>query len=136
MGVMSQPPDIDSLGVIELKALVLELLAKVTEQERTIAALRDEILRLKGGPGRPNVKANVGPSGLDKATDEPRGHGKAGKSRRRGSHRDKLAITDERRLEAEEVPAGSRFKGYASYLVQDLPRPRSGDPAAGDALSA
>ena len=121
MGAMSQPPNIDLLGVIELKALVLELLAKVTEQERTIAALRDEILRLKGGPGRPNIKANVGPSGMDKATDEPRGKGKRGKSqRRRGSHRDKLAITEERRLEAEEVPAGSRFKGYASYLVQDL----------------
>ena len=50
MGAMSQPPNIDLLGVIELKALVLELLAKVTEQERMIAAQRDEILRLKAGP--------------------------------------------------------------------------------------
>ena len=67
---MSPPPDIDGLGLAELKSLVLELLAERSEFQRTIAALRDEIARLKGGPGRPDIKANV------KADVKPSGHGK------------------------------------------------------------
>jgi uncharacterized small protein (DUF1192 family) len=54
---MSQSSDIDSLKVSELK--VLELLARATEQERTIAVLRDEILRLKSGPGLRTVRPTL-----------------------------------------------------------------------------
>ena len=111
---MSRPPDIDALSPAELKDLVLRLLEEVAEQQRTIAALRDEIARLKGGPGRPQLK----PSGMDQATAPPRGPGPEGQ-RRRGSTRAKLVIDEERRLKAA-APRGSRFKGYAAFVVQDL----------------
>jgi hypothetical protein len=62
---MPLPENIDSLSPAELKDLVYELLRKVVELERTVAAQRDEIARLKGGPGRPNIK----PSGMEQATD-------------------------------------------------------------------
>ena len=82
-----------------------------------VAALRDEIARLKGGPGRPDIKATVRPSGMEKASEpqptDPRG------GRRRGGTRAKLVIDEERKLEVD-APPRSRFKGYASYLVQDL----------------
>ena len=66
---MSPPPDIDALSPAELKSLVLQLFEERAELRRTVAALRDEIARLKGGPGRPDVKANVKPSGMEKASE-------------------------------------------------------------------
>src|SRR6202161_495252 len=116
---MSPPPDFDALSPAELKSLVLELFEKLAESQRTIAALRDEIARLKGGPGRPDIKANIKPSGMEKAASEPEPRKPLGKERRRGGVRAKLTIHEERKLEAD-APAGSRFKGYASFVVQDL----------------
>jgi hypothetical protein len=42
------------------------------------------------------------------------------KKRRRGGTRSKLTINEERIVKAAAPPSGSRFKGYASYVVQDL----------------
>lgn len=111
---MPSPPDIDALSAIELKCLALKLLEEVAELRQTIAAQRDEIARLKGGPGRPHLK----PSGMDKAA-ELQPTEKHGVRRRRGRTRTKLTIHEERTLVAE-APPGSRFKGYAGFLVQDL----------------
>jgi len=44
--------DLDRLSHAELKNLVLKLLGEGAELRRTVDALRDEIARLKGGPGR------------------------------------------------------------------------------------
>src|SRR5271166_1013483 len=115
---MSPPPDIDALSPTELKSLVLKLLEEQAEFRRTIGALRDEIARMKGGPGRPDIKANVKPSGMEKAS-EAQPSDPSGERRRRGGTRVKLTIDEERKLEAD-APPGSRFKGYASFLVQDL----------------
>lgn len=111
------PTEIDGLSPAELKELVIELLGKIAELERTVAAQRDEIMRLKGGPGRPTIKPNGTPSGMEQATDPPPG---PGDKRRRGSTRAKLTIHEERKVKLESPPPGSRFKGYTSFVVQDL----------------
>jgi hypothetical protein len=100
----------------ESRAQIEELRNQLVEQQRLVAALRDEIARLKGGPGRPNIKPNVKPSGMERGT-EPRSP--KGKKPPRGSTRSKLTINEERIVKAA-VPPGSRFKGYTSYVVQDL----------------
>jgi len=111
---MPLPKDIDGLSPAELKSLVLRLLEKVAELERTVAAQRDEIARLKGGPPRPNIK----PSGMEQASN-PKPPGSSNERRRRGSTRSKLSIDEVRNVKLA-APPGARFKGYTSFVVQDL----------------
>src|SRR3989442_14668402 len=112
---MPPPPDVDRLSHADLKDLVLKLLEEVTELRRTVAAQRDEIARLKGGSGRPNIK----PSGMDRATElKPSLAG--GEPRPKGSKTSKLSIHEERTGALETPPPGGRFKRYTGYVVQDL----------------
>lgn len=115
---MSESPrDIDGLGLDELKKLVVQVLEDNAGLKRENAALREEIARLKGLNGRPDIK----PSGMEQKA-KPRSGQKGGKSRprRRGSKNDKLVIDATKILEPDNVPEGSKFKGYEDYVVQDL----------------
>jgi hypothetical protein len=111
---MSAPPDLDTLSSADLKALVLTLLARVAELDRTVAAQHDEIARLKGLKGRPVIK----PSGMEKGTELKLG-GKRGKRRGRGKVTPRVTL-ETKVLRAAAVPPGSQFKGYEPYQVQDL----------------
>jgi Transposase IS66 family len=112
---MSAPAKVplSSLPRGELEALAERLLAENDALRRAIAELKAEVATLKGVKGRPEVK----PSGMEKgAGSEPgatnRGRGGRGKA-------DRLTVHEERVI-AADVPAGSRFKGYEDFLVQDL----------------
>jgi hypothetical protein len=112
---MSPLADLDGLSHADLKSLVLKLWEEMAELRRTVAAQRDEIARLKGGSGRPNIK----PSGMDQAT-EPKPAGIPEDRRGRGSTRSKLSIHEERIVKVAAPPQGSRFKGHTNFVVQDL----------------
>ena len=112
---MSVPKKISLSGLPrgELEALAERLLAENAALKQAIAELRAEVATLKGVKGRPRMR----PSGMEKGTEpEPgatdRGRGGRGKV-------DRLTIQEERVVKAD-VPAGSRFKGYEDFLVQDL----------------
>lgn len=107
------PPDIDGLPSAELKQLVLKLVEENAEQARVIAELREEIARLKGLKGRPPIK----PSGMENGTSSKSG-GKRGRRRGRGKVTPRVGV-EEQILKAE-VPAGSRFKGYEDFVVQEI----------------
>src|SRR5216683_5170220 len=113
---MGLPGDIDSLSNGELKALVVRLLGEVAELKRTVGEQREEIARLKGLKGRPQIKPSS--SGMEKAT-EPRAPANEGKRRGGGDKTSKRVIAENRFVEVA-VPAGSRFKGYENFVVQNL----------------
>ena len=110
------PPDVDDLGLDELRKLVVELLEQSAAAKAENAALREEIARLKGLKGRPKLR----PSGMEQAS-EPRPERR---TKRRKGKRAKLAVHEERVITAE-APVGARFKGYEDFVVQELViRPR------------
>jgi hypothetical protein len=104
---------LSGLSRAELEALTERLLAENAALRRAVAELRAEVAAIKGVKGRPELK----PSGMEKATEpEPPGKGRGGAKARNAG---RLTVDEERVVEAE-VPAGSRFKGYEDFLVQDL----------------
>ena len=106
--------DVDGLGLAELKPLLLQAYEKIASQDAEIVALREEIARLKGLKGRPQIK----PSGMEKSTEvQPKGKRKLG---RRGAKRPKLTIDETKIIKAENIQAGARFKGYEDFIVQDI----------------
>jgi hypothetical protein len=114
---MSPPPDLDALSTAELKAQVIALWGKVAELQQTVSALRDEVVRLKGGAGRPKIK----PSGMENATQPKASVGK-GKRCHGGGKKTARRVIHENRIITGAVPAGSRFKGYEDFVVQDARR--------------
>ena len=107
------PADIADLSPAALRGLILALLAENAEQKRQIAELREEIARLKGQPGRPRIK----PSGMESGTT-PKPMGLSGRRRGRGKMQPRVGV--EEQLLKAAPPAGSRFKGYEDFVVQDL----------------
>jgi hypothetical protein len=110
---MKPPADLDALTPAQLRELVVALLGEVATLTQTVGELRAEIARLKGLKGPPDIKS----SGMDKAT-EPAKPDRVENRPRRGKVCPRVSI-EERVLKAT-VPPGSRFKGYETYLVQDL----------------
>jgi hypothetical protein len=110
----SEKIPVSELSRGELEALAERLLAENAALKQAIAELREEVSTLKGVKGRPRVK----PSGMDKGT-EPKPAGKRPERGAKGSKSERFTI-DEERVIAADVPAGSRFKGYEDFLVQDL----------------
>lgn len=115
---MSKPPSsaVDELSHAELKDLAVELLGEVAALKRLVAEQREEIARLKGLKGRPDIKPSK-PSGMEQASTKKA----CGTGKRRGRGKKRLSrVTVEERIVKAEVAQGSRFKGYEDFVVQDL----------------
>src|SRR3954453_5111459 len=96
----------------DLEALAERLLAENAALKQAVVELRAEIAKLKGVTGRPAIR----PSGMEQKTEPADKAGKRGAKQRKT---ERLVIDEERVIKAD-VPAGSRFKGYEDFVVQDL----------------
>ena len=96
--------EISGLSNAELGQLVLDLLRENAEQKRAIAELREEIARLKGSKGRPDIK----PSGMETGAT-PKSRDKRAGRPGRGKVTPRVSV--EETLVPAGVPPGSRFRG-------------------------
>jgi len=109
-------PQVSDFSPEEVTPAVLMLLELCHYQQEQIQALRDEIARLKGQKPKPKIK----PSKLESGKKgEPRQKDKGVRRGKRKKTRE-LEIHKERYIAPEEIPEGSRFKGYEDFTVQDL----------------
>jgi hypothetical protein len=103
--------------VESLLAIVRQLLDRVGQLEQTNQQLRDEIARLKGQKPRPDIKPSVLEATKPK-TQEKEGGKRPGSAKRPKTA--ELTIHHEVPLHPNDLPAGSTFKGYEAYVVQEL----------------
>jgi hypothetical protein len=93
----------------ELAAQNALLLEQIHQMREEMQALRDEIARLK----KQKPKPNIGPSKMD-------GKRKKNGKKRKRKKKKPLRADETKIVKAENVPAGSEFKGYADFFVQEL----------------
>ena len=100
----------------ECTPLVRQLLDLVGHLQIRITELEDELLRLKGLKTRPIIA----PSPLETPSPPPRQPGQKRPGSAKRLKTAELTITDEVFVPLVDRPAGSIFKGYEDFVVQDL----------------
>ena len=111
-------PKISDFTEDQVTPTVLMLLEFCHYQQEQIQALRDEIARLKGQKPKPNIKPSKLENGK-KEEEKKNGNGKRGRQgKRKKTHA--LEIHEVLCVAPENVPKGSRFKGYEEFTVQDI----------------
>lgn len=111
---MSLPlPDISES---ESTPLVRQLLDLVGHLQNRIQELEDELLRFKGLKTRPIIA----PSPLETPPRPPREHGQKRPGSAKRPKTSQLVISEDVLVPLPERPAGSVFKGYEDFVVQDL----------------
>lgn len=99
------------LAIIEQQSIINQ------QQAEEIQKLKDEIARLKNQPPRPKIK----PSGLGKKKSN---QSEAMRKKRPGSKKRsktaELTIHETKPIEPENIPAGSEFRYYKDFVVQEI----------------
>lgn len=114
--------DLEGAGtaIRALLNLVEGLQAENQALRKEVAELRDEVNRLKGEQGRPQIKPDKKKGqGTDHSSEKER---QRPKSWRKGGKNDQIRIDREERLSVDksQLPADAEFKGYVENIVQDL----------------
>jgi hypothetical protein len=96
----------------EQKQLIQRQAERIAVLEDKVSALQDEIIRLKNLPKRPKFRSGRGSSsGNGSGCDS----GAARVQRSAPSKKQEEIV-----VRAENVPEGSRFKGYQTYTIQEI----------------
>jgi hypothetical protein len=111
----------------ERTPLVVQLLEIIAYQNEEVQCLKDELARLKGEKGRPDIK----PSSLEhdrpeeseqsesKRTAKNRKKRKK-KKRKKAKKTSEFTIHGEQKIPAVDVPEEAEFKGYKDWVVQGI----------------
>jgi hypothetical protein len=117
MDIKIQIPEIPEEELTPTVKALLNIISQcvqiIESQKKEIQLLKDEIARLKGTTPKPKIM----PSTLDKDLLE-----KKLRTRKERKKRQKKTTTkyQEIKLKPDNIPAGSKFKGYKNYTVQNI----------------
>jgi hypothetical protein len=106
--------------IIQLMNLIEAVSANLREAQAENQRLRDEINRLKGEQGKPNIKGNKPkPPRSNYSSEQER---RKPKPRRKRSKKATIKIHREQTLEVDKdsLPEDAEFKGYEKVVVQDV----------------
>lgn len=117
-------PALPKISKKEQTPLVLTLQEIIAWKSGLIGRLEQEILKLKGETTKPDIK----PSKMDKETNSPDNSDQelddSNKDKKKPGPKCKktpnLRIDNTLKVEPENIPAGSTFKGYRDVIVQGL----------------
>jgi hypothetical protein len=106
-------------AIVMLMNLVEELKSENDALREEVQKQRDEINRLKGEQGKPDIKPSKKHSKGDHSSEKER---RRPRKWRKGSKLDKVKIDREQTLKVdqEQLPADAQFKGYEAVVVQDI----------------
>ena len=114
----------DLEGARQVITLLLNLVEELKQENdglrREMQQLRDEINRLKGEQGKPNIKpSGKGKSGDNLSSEEER---RQGRPHRKSSKLSKIEVNREEKLmvDRSQLPADAEFKGYEAVVIQDI----------------
>jgi len=114
-----KPPEFPFIAFSQKNEIVERLIEIINVHEHNLNVYKDENERLKGiiaelqnAPKKPKIK----PSSIEKPSSQK----KPRPNETKESKKDRLAIHEQRILKPQEIPLGSVFKGYRTYLVQDI----------------
>jgi len=119
--ILPDIPEQEQTPLVKKLLSMMEIMAThIQHQDEEIALLKDEINILKGEKKRPVFKG----SKLDEKTN-PNPPPLSSAKKRAGSHKEKktrkLIIHEDKVIKpSQDIPLGSRFKGYRDFVVQDL----------------
>src|SRR3990167_797214 len=111
-------PWVQSLvGLIQEQAKIIQAQAEqIAQLKITVQELRDEITRLNNTPKRPKFRPSGSPSSENRRNHNTANHQSLNTTQNPSIERTKEEIV----VKPANVPAGSRFKGYSTYTVQEL----------------
>lgn len=123
-----EPPSIPEQEITPAVQQLLDIWAlqkeKIALLEETVQGLKDEIARLKKQKAKPKIRPSKLEENKDEEEDKNDKNNQGETKKRPGSEkRNKtphIPIHQEQIIEPDNIPEGSRFKGYSDLVVQDL----------------
>lgn len=108
--------------IIRLMNLVEKLSTDLREAQAENQRLRDEVARLKGEKGKPDIKPNTSSGNRNYSSEEERKKPRAPRSEPKEPKQKRLKIDREETLKIDPalLPEDAQFKGHEDVFVQEL----------------